>query len=182
MDVIAYFLPVVFIDLHFERANCWSPIPSSPQRRELCSAIKSGCLRWKAFHFRARFGPQSQRNVASFLWSGSWFLPLRPNWMFLPLRNTGPSMTLYGEWDPLPAQQGMTMAIQTSCFNFQRMNTSRLPPVYPYNSLRPLSLPCLGLLEFQIHSKVTSPATGLPSHEVFLTPSFAEQTYFSSAF
>lgn len=51
MDVIAYFLPVVFIDLHFERANCWSPLPSSPQRRELCSTIKAGCLRCKALPF-----------------------------------------------------------------------------------------------------------------------------------
>lgn len=51
MDVTACFLPIVFTDLHFERANCWSPLLSSPTRRELCSAIKSGCLRGKGFSF-----------------------------------------------------------------------------------------------------------------------------------
>lgn len=129
--------------------------------------------------FDLRFGPQSQRNVASFLLSWPCFLPERQNWTSLPHRNTGPAMTLYQEVRP----KSIKMTLQTSCFYFPWMNTSRLPLVYLHNSLRSFSSLVWDFSNFRLigRGNQASHWAAIP-RGLFLAPDFAKWTSFSLAF
>lgn len=150
-DGTAHFLRIVSPTLHFERANCWSPLLSSLQEESFVQQLNQAVWDAKPFHFRSGFGPPKEEilplfhicEVVSSLrdWTGV-FHPTE-----IRVLPSSTEMSKYQEVRLLLVKHRMKTIIETSCFYLQWMNLSQDCLWFPYRMAKASVFLCLGLTD-----------------------------------